>query len=50
MNCMKLKKKLDEAGDDIDKLKEIQEKFDYQYFKVIELKSELIRKIKILKH
>ena len=42
------KKKLDEAGDDInektkyiDKLKEIEEKHDYQYSKVKELESEL---------
>ena len=37
------------AGGGIDKLKEIQEKFDYQYFKVIELKSELDKKNKNIK-
>ena len=37
------------AGGGIDKLKEIQEKFDYQYFKVIELKSEFDKKNKNIK-
>ena len=43
----KTKDKLDKAGNDInektkyiDELKEIQEKFDYQYSKVIELENE----------
>ena len=49
------KKKLDEAGDDInektkyiDKLKEIKEKHDYQINKVKELNSELNEKIKYI--
>ena len=37
------------AGGGIDKLKAIQEKFDYQYFKVIELKSEFDKKNKNIK-
>ena len=55
----KLKKaedKLNKAGDDtnektkyIDELKEIQEKFDYQYSKVIEFESELDKKNKDIK-
>ena len=47
------KKKLDEAGDDInektkyiDKVKETEEKHDYQYNKVKELENELNNKIK----
>ena len=52
MNYIKLKKnKLDEAGDDInqktkyiDKLKEIQKKYDYKNNKVKEIKSELDKK------
>ena len=54
MNYLKLKKKLDAAGDDInektkyiDKLKEIEEKHDYQYNKVKELENELNNKKKI---
>ena len=51
MSYLKLKKTLDEAGDDInektkyiDKLEEIQEKHNYQYNKVKELESELNKK------
>ena len=51
MNYLKLKKKLNEAGDNINettkyiaKLKEIQEKHDYQYNKVKELEGELNKK------
>ena len=53
MNYMKLKNKLDKARNDInektkysDELKEIQEKFDYQNVKVMELESELNEKNK----
>ena len=53
MNYMKLKKKMDKAGNDInektkyiDELKEIQEKFHYQNNKVTELESELNKKNK----
>ena len=54
---MKLKKKIDEAGDDInektniiDKLEEIEEKHNYQYSKVKELESELNKKKITLKN
>ena len=56
MNYIKLKKKIDKAGNDInekakyiDELKEIQEKFNYQDNKVKELKSELNEKNKNIK-
>ena len=56
MNYLKLKK-IDEAGDDInektkyiDKLKEIEEKHDYQYNKVKELENELNNKKITLKN
>ena len=57
MNYMKLKKRLDEAEDDInkktkyiDKLKEIQKKVDYQENEIKKNKNKLNAKNKIIKN